>query len=93
VDKIIIQYGICSSPNYEELAGFLNKQIKAGWQPFHPLMLSNYCDKQFFHQVMVKYKAKSSETKKNIQIHADFMPSSKIKKGSPVNIKKTVKKR
>lgn len=52
----IIEYGICSSPNYEELAGLVNVQIKLGWQPHHPVFVSMYCSTQHFHQAMVLYK-------------------------------------
>lgn len=53
--RIVTEYGICSANTADELAGYVNEQIRNGFVLHDALFLSGPTDDQKFHQAMVKY--------------------------------------
>lgn len=57
-EREIIEYGIAAGENHYQLADIVNKQIKAGFQPFEKPFLIQHGEQPLLMQVMVKYEVK-----------------------------------
>lgn len=60
----IIQYGIASAYDHMELAGYVNEQIYAGWQPYGNVFQTVQHNQTFIHQPMVYYELKKKNSSK-----------------------------
>ena len=54
--KKIIQFGICAANTDGELAAFVNRQLKEGWELHGFVFTSIQHEHLFFHQAMVSHK-------------------------------------
>jgi hypothetical protein len=59
----IIEYGIATAHNHLELAGYVNMQIVAGWQPYGNVFQTEQHNQTFMHQPMVMYEIKKKNLK------------------------------
>lgn len=51
----VIEYGICKAHTTAELAGYINVQIKEGFELYESVFQSIQDNEPFFNQAMVKY--------------------------------------
>lgn len=67
-DNKIIEYGICSANDTQELVLYVDKELKNGYQPYGFVFTSLKGEMLFYHQAMVKISSARTAISKTVKI-------------------------